>query len=165
MRITDTHIYFWGSIYSNWYICNFKSTEHEFNCSEQYFMYHKAFHFDDNEIAQQILLEKNPRKQKEFGKKVKNYSDEEWSKHRYTVMCCALILKFKQNPDLMEQLLNTGNKIFVEASPYDCVWGVGLAEDNDLILDEKNWRGQNLLGKALCETREYFRKQNGEVTQ
>jgi predicted NAD-dependent protein-ADP-ribosyltransferase YbiA (DUF1768 family) len=31
----------------------------------------------------------------------------------------------------------------------DKIYGVGLSEDNDLILDEKNWRGQNLLGKTL----------------
>ena len=28
------------------------------------------------------------------------------------------------------------------------------------ILDEKNWRGQNLLGKALMEVREYFKNLN-----
>jgi hypothetical protein len=38
---------------------------------------------------------------------------------------------------------------FVEASPVDKIWGVGLAEDDPLIYDKANWLGQNLLGKAL----------------
>ncbi len=44
-------------------------------------------------------------------------------------------------------------KKFCEASPIDIVWGVGLGEDDPLIDDESNWRGQNLLGKALDEVR------------
>lgn len=53
---------------------------------------------------------------------------------------------------LLKKLLENSN--FVEASPYDKVWGVGLAEENPLILDEKNWRGENLLGKVLDKVKE-----------
>jgi len=51
-------------------------------------------------------------------------------------------------------LLMTGSKILVEASPEDCIWGVGLEENDPLILDEANWKGQNLLGKALMKVRD-----------
>lgn len=30
---------------------------------------------------------------------------------------------------------------------------------SDEILDRNNWRGRNLLGKALMEVREYYRNQ------
>jgi len=34
------------------------------------------------------------------------------------------------------------------------VWGVGLSEDDNKILDPKNWVGENLLGKILVDVRE-----------
>ena len=65
------------------------------------------------------------------------------------------VLKSKfQIPELKEALLRTGDRIIVEASPYDKIWGVGLEENDPRILNEKNWRGQNLLGKALIEVRQ-----------
>ena len=50
------------------------------------------------------------------------------------------------------------NLILVEGSPVDPIWGVGLHFDDDLILDEKNWKGQNLLGKCLMQARKKLLK-------
>jgi len=61
--------------------------------------------------------------------------------------------KFGSNPYLKDILLSTGNKTIVEASPFDTIWGIGLHWKDDKVLDEKNWNGQNLLGKALMEVR------------
>lgn len=67
------------------------------------------------------------------------------------------ILKIKfQNPILKEILLRTGNLELVEGSSYDAIWGVKLDWMSDEILDRNNWRGSNLLGKALMEVREYY---------
>jgi ribA/ribD-fused uncharacterized protein len=60
------------------------------------------------------------------------------------------------NKNLKEKLLETGDKILVEASPIDLIWGVGLHEDDDKILDEANWKGENRLGKVLMKVRDYF---------
>lgn len=54
-------------------------------------------------------------------------------------------------------LLDTGDRVIVEGSPYDPIWGVKLAWDSNEILDERNWKGSNLLGKALMEVREYYK--------
>jgi ribA/ribD-fused uncharacterized protein len=154
MRITDRHIFFWSSIYSNWHPCEFTVDGITFNCSEQYFMYKKALHFNDNENANKILLESHPREQKKLGKKVRNFNTDEWDLASYEIMVEAVYEKFNQNDDLKHQLLKTGDKVLVEASPYDIIWGIGMSEEDDMILDEKNWKGKNLLGKALCEVRE-----------
>jgi ribA/ribD-fused uncharacterized protein len=45
-------------------------------------------------------------------------------------------------------------KHFVESSPIDKIWGVGLRENDPMIDDENNWKGTNLLGKALDEVKE-----------
>jgi ribA/ribD-fused uncharacterized protein len=55
---------------------------------------------------------------------------------------------------LKDYLINTGNRIIVEASPVDRIWGVGLAADNPEIIDPNKWNGLNLLGYALMEVRD-----------
>jgi len=52
-------------------------------------------------------------------------------------------------------------KSFVEGSPVDNIWGIGIHED-DASDDTSNWKGQNLLGKALDTVRMRILKQNGE---
>lgn len=51
-------------------------------------------------------------------------------------------------------MLDTAGTTLVEASPYDRIWGIGLAASNPKALDRKMWRGTNWLGQALTEVRE-----------
>ena len=55
--------------------------------------------------------------------------------------------------DLLKQLLATEDKVLVEGSPFDKIWGVGLIYDCEEIVDEENWKGLNLLGKVLMRVR------------
>lgn len=161
MRVTDKHIFFWGEFPSNWYKCHFtvkhEGKELEFFNSEQYFMWMKAITFCDDETAEKILKKgHNPKTAKALGREVKNYDDKKWDEIRYEVMVDANRYKYSQSEELKELLLNPefDGKHFVEASKYDRIWGVGMGECDPLIDDEKNWKGQNLLGKALDEVRE-----------
>ena len=78
-----------------------------------------------------------------------------WECVRYGFMVYANYLKYSQNPDLAQKLLSTKDKVLVEASPSDLVWGIGLGENQDISIldDEKNWRGRNLLGESLMRVR------------
>ena len=150
MRIENNTIYFYGSSepFSNQYKCDFKIGNVTFNCSEQALMYSKALYFKDTETAEKILKTKNPRKQKELGRQVSNYEDKMWSDVRQNIM--TEILKHKFNSEALKYLKEKYKEYeFVEASPYDKIWGVGLDENNEKILDENNWLGQNLLGKCI----------------
>lgn len=155
----DTHLFFWGSIYSQWHKCKFtdKHINVTFNSTEQYMMWHKAMYFSDSEVALKILSEKDPKEQKALGRLVKGYDDASWSKIRLGVVTDGNYLKFSQNKVLRDELLSTGDKVIVEGSPYDKIWGVGLQFDDERIEDEKNWNGENLLGKALMEVRSKLR--------
>ncbi|MGN6416091.1 MAG: NADAR domain-containing protein [Pseudobacter sp.] len=64
--------------------------------------------------------------------------------------------QFGQHPALRDFLLSTGSRILVEASPVDQIWGIGMAQDHKEIADPHAWRGPNLLGFALMETRGYL---------
>ena len=64
------------------------------------------------------------------------------------------MLKFSQNDKLLEYMLNTKNKILVEASPYDRIWGIGMKFNDPRALTPSEWNGLNLLGKCLMKVRQ-----------
>lgn len=122
-------------------------------------MWAKAVFFRDWTVATDIAaVDPEPRNAaftcKMLGREVKPYDDLVWRNARYDIMLDVLREKFRQNPELMEQLLATGDLILVEASQSDTIWGVGLAADHPDITNPSKWRGQNLLGKALMFIRD-----------
>jgi ribA/ribD-fused uncharacterized protein len=123
-----------------------------YNSAEQYMMAQKALVFGDTQIHNEIMTTRNPRDQKAWGRKVRNYEDKVWSEKRYEVVIEATRLKFKDS-ELRKELLSTGDKVLVEASPEDPIWGIGLHFNDDDVLDEAKWKGQNLLGKAIMVIR------------
>lgn len=80
---------------------------------------------------------------------------EHFSEGLAAVVNDDVVAKFSQNDDLKQLLLSPEyeGRGFVEASPYDKVWGVRMYESNPDIDDESKWKGLNLLGKVLDETR------------
>lgn len=154
MVIKNGYCFFWKAKIANWHMCNFEmvcldNIKRTFNSSEQAFMYLKAEKFNDKFHASMILSETNQRVIKDLGRAVIGYDDSIWNSFREEAMFRACYAKFSTNTKEKEELLKYKDLKFVEASPFDCIWGVGLAEDNPLIEDEKNWRGLNLLGKCL----------------
>jgi len=151
---TDKYVFFWGGPFSNWYPCEYEYLGQKFNCSEQQFIATKATFFKDDEALKIIMETDDPSVQKRAGRLVKNYDDGEWSRIRYLAMELSVLGKFSQNLDLQRILLQTKDKVIVEASPYDRIFGIGLGVDHPDILDESKWQGENLLGKALMSVRE-----------
>lgn len=151
---TDKYVFFYGGPFSNWYPCEYEYLGQKFNCSEQQFIATKASYFKDDDAFKIIMGTDDPAVQKHAGRLVRNYDDLEWARVRYLAMEISVLGKFSQNVDLQKILLRTRNKIIVEASPTDCVWGIGLSVTHPDILDECQWQGSNLLGKALMSVRE-----------
>lgn len=160
-------IFFWGhttkpgkikkSCLSQWYNCNFEEDGVLYHTSEQYMMSQKALLFGDAETFGKIMASDDPRDYKAMGREVKNFKPETWDAKKYEIVLAGNILKFSQNRELKNFLLETGDKVLAEASPYDGVWGVCRAMDDPLIADPNNWNGENLLGFALMETRDILR--------
>lgn len=158
---TKTDIFFYGlkdefAYMSNFYKTNFVDENGiNFNCSEQYFMYRKCLTFEptNKSLIKEILKETSATKVKKLGRKVKNYDDDIWSKLRYGIMVEALRLKFSQNEDIKQKLINTGGKTLYEASKYDKIWGIGFYAVKAINIDKKLY-GTNLLGKALMQVRD-----------
>ena len=162
-------VFFWGhtdrgegltkACLSQWFPCSFVVDGQYYNCAEQYMMAEKARIFGDEEIRQQILAEYSQMAMKKLGRKVKNYDDAVWKNVRFDVVVKGNLAKFSQNEKLRSFLISTDDKVLVEASPKDEVWGIGLDEHSSEASNPWKWKGTNLLGFALMEVRDKLRKQ------
>lgn len=154
------HVAFWGSELSNFYPCNFELDGHVWRSSEQYFMAKKAEFFKDNNAFTKILNSKQAQEAKKIGREVENYDDKKWSDVREEIMYKGVYAKFSQNQDLLDFLFSPAfdGKTFVEGSPIDKIWGVGIIYKDPNIDIEQNWKGQNLLGKILDRVKSELKK-------
>lgn len=145
-------VFFWGGPFSQWYKCIITIDGIVYNCTEQYMMAMKALYFGDYEALAKIMKAKDPRTQKDIGRKVKNFNPIAWNKVAQDFVYRANLAKFS-DPKLKQLLLNTDDKEIAEASPLDCVWGIGLSEDDPACVNKSQWRGTNWLGQILMKVR------------
>ncbi|EIO9131567.1 NADAR family protein [Listeria monocytogenes] len=159
------YIFFWGhqpaedgkiskSCFSQWWICSFKVDGVEYNCAEQFMMAEKAKLFNDMEMREEILAAKHPKQAKDFGRLISGFQEDIWLKNRFNIVMRANQAKFSQNEELKKFLMQTKNRILVEASPVDKIWGIGMAADNKNVENPLYWKGLNLLGFALMAVRD-----------
>ena len=160
----DDFVFFWGHedrgkgltkvCLSQWYQCPFVVEGQYYNCTEQYMMAEKARIFGDVAIRAKILAASDPSVIKKLGRLVSNFDAEVWDEKCIEVVYNGNLNKFGQNKKLKEYLLSTGKSTFVEASPYDKIWGVGKSVDEEDINIPHFWKGENRLGFILMEVRE-----------
>ena len=81
-----------------------------------------------------------------------------WKSARFDVVVKGNLAKFSQNERLKSYLLSTADRIIVEASPKDDVWGIGLEESAIDVINPRKWKGTNLLGFALMEVRDLLKE-------
>ncbi len=129
-------------------------TNHTYNCAEQFMMAGKAYLFDDTEVATMIHNQTNPSRHKNLGRKVNNFDQTVWTKYCTDIVTIGSYLKFTQDTILRKKLMNTGNAVLAEGSPYDKIWGIGLRYDDTNIQYKNKWRGQNKLGNCLMFIRD-----------
>jgi len=158
-------LFFWGhtptkdgtaskACFSQWWEAPFEIDGTIYPTAEHYMMAAKARLFGDEVSAAKIVGCGSPKQAKAFGRGVAGFDDETWTRQRFKIVVAANLAKFSQNPPLREFLLQTGNRVLVEASPVDRIWGIGLAGDDARADKPHEWRGLNLLGFALMEVRE-----------
>lgn len=149
-----------NGVFSQWYRAPIKEDGILFTCCEQYMMYHKALLFKDTETASEILECSNPKDMKALGRKIKNFNQKIWDENKYDIVYQGNYLKFSQNENLHKLLVEKydDNTIFIEASPYDKVWGVGLSKDACMIEYPEDWPGENLLGCIIMHVRKELTK-------
>ncbi len=166
---TLKYIFFWGHshknsedlgkfVFSQWYPSPFKVDNIEYKTTEHWMMANKASLFGDTEIFKKIIVADKPGEVKELGRQIRNFDEIKWNAKKYEIVKNGNIHKFNQNKKLTEYLLGTSDRIIVEASPVDMIWGIGLPQDSPMIDNHYTWRGLNLLGFALMEVRDFLRR-------
>lgn len=160
-------LFFWGhhksdeikqTCFSQWYDLPFTSGNYIYPTAEHWMMAQKALQSIDFESFYKILGAKTPKEAKELGRSVKNFNSGVWDSVKLDIVKHGNILKFEQNPKLLEYLLSTRGKILVEASPYDKIWGIGLQAKDSWALNPNKWQGENLLGFVLMDIRDNYYK-------
>lgn len=161
-------LHFWGhtprrdgslgpSCFSQWWPSPFTVDGVEYATAEHWMMASKARLFGDAEAERAALEATSPAVAKKAGRLVRGYDDAVWERERYGIVVAGSVHKFRSDAALREYLLSTGDRVLVEASPLDRIWGIGLAADAPAADDPSRWRGLNLLGFALMDAREALR--------
>lgn len=145
-------------------VINFYSTKDQYGCfsnfsrhpfeldgkqwltTEHYFQAQK---FPGNEAYQEkIRLEKSPMVAARLGRSRAQPIRPDWEQVKDELMKAALLAKFRQNKDIREILLSTGDAQLVEHTKNDRYWG-----------DGGDGSGKNKLGLLLMEIREKLRQE------
>ena len=165
------YLFFWGhrprrdgristSVFSQWWEGHpFEEHGVQYTSAEHYMMAGKASLFQDDEMLEKIIQARSPAEAKKLGRQVRNFDGQIWDQHSREIVVQGNYLKFSQHPELSEFLLNTGNRIIVEASPRDRIWGIGMGKDNPAASFPSRWRGKNYLGFCLMEVRDKLMKE------
>lgn len=150
------------SCLSQWWPSAFTVGDVRYATAEHWMMAGKARLFGDAEAERAALRAGSPAAAKKAGRLVRGFDETVWQRERFALVVEGSVHKFGSDPALRAYLLGTGNRVLVEASPVDRIWGIGLAADDERALDPARWRGLNLLGFALMEARERLREGNAE---
>jgi ribA/ribD-fused uncharacterized protein len=161
----NKYTFFWrdASPFSQWHKKGFTIDGVHFKTAEHYMMWKKAMLFGDTDSAEKVLKAGHPSDAKKLGRAVKGFIREEWEANCKRFVYDGNYAKFTQNEDLRKKLMETGDTLLVEASPYDAIWGIGMDEATAKKTPANQWPGTNWLGEVLTELRENLKKNTQDV--
>ncbi|WP_107091355.1 NADAR family protein [Streptomyces sp. SCSIO 75703] len=142
---------------SQWWPAPFTVDGIGYATAEHWMMAAKARLFADAEAERRVLAAGHPGEAKKAGRLVRGFDQGVWERERFGIVVEGSVHKFGADPGLRGFLLDTGDRVLVEASPVDRIWGIGLAPDDEAALDPARWRGANVLGFALMAARSRLR--------
>ena len=138
---------------SQWQYSPFTLNGKRFATAEQFVMYSKAEIFGDTGVASAIMNSYtiHPAQHRRMGRSVRNFEEDVWSHMSLSVAVIANLCKFTHSDEMRNMLMRTNERMIVEASPFDSIWGIGYTAESALA-NRSRW-GQNKLGEALMIVR------------
>jgi len=122
---------------SQWYPAPFRGPGGKYATAEHWMMAGKARLFGDDEAARQILRSDDPNIAKKIGRKVKDFDDTVWKKHRYEIVVEGSVLKFGKNRHTPI--------ISARHERQDTGWGKPDGYD----LGDRRWKGRSACNSAF----------------
>ena len=161
--------------FSQWYQGEpFSVNGRSYITAEQYMMSEKALLFNDLYHYGLIMEESSPKRCKDLGRLVSGFDSNTWDNALREIIFHGNLGKFQSDITFVDALLDTDNAVLVEASPYDGIYGAGLAEsdllnpDGTLKVMPEKWKNPkdgtqatNHLGFVLMGIRDLFRQLMG----
>lgn len=158
------YVFFWGhtpadrgsvgkECLSQWYPAELTVDGARYATAEHFMMASKARLFGDTETEARVLAAGHPNEAKQLGRQVRGFDEAAWVDARFQLIVRGNVAKFGQNERLRDFLVGTGQRVLVEASPQDRIWGIGLTADDPRAGNPAKWLSLNLLGFALMEAR------------
>ncbi|MCB9946499.1 MAG: NADAR family protein [Rhodospirillaceae bacterium] len=143
-----TTIYFYGK--TDDYGCFANTSDHGFTVDGRYWRsvehFYQAHKFADPAWTERIRQARTVREARALGQSRKVLIRADWDSARDAVMVTAVKAKIAAHPEVRRTLLETGEALLVEASPYDHYWGCGA-----------DGTGANRLGQILMQIRSELR--------
>ena len=150
----ETYIAFYGRFcpLSNFFPVSFVIDGVTYSCLEQFYQERKAKFASRRDIAEQILLAKDPVAMKRLGDQLK-MTDSAWQESQAVkVMRKGLEMKFSK-PFFKSFLEKTEHRTLIEANKFDKYWSSGISATDPRITNSNSWPGQNILGGLLMDLR------------
>ena len=161
--LSPRFLFFWGHtpkatsvgpwVLSNWFASPFTIDGVTYATNEHWMMAEKARLFGDHVALARVLRADTPGEAKAIGREVRGYDDDVWGAARFDIVARGCEAKFASDEALHDYLVRTGDRVLVEASPRDRIWGIGMSASHPDATDPRKWRGENLLGFALMKAR------------
>lgn len=159
-----TYLFFWGhrektlsvadkSCFSQWYTRGFWIEEVYYPTAEHYMMVQKARLFEPSRM-EMVLNAKTTEEVKLLGRSIRNFDEQIWFDKSFEFVVEANMAKFSQHEDLKKFLFSTGDRVIVEASVNDKIWGIGILGEDKRASNPLEWNGLNKLGFVLMVVRE-----------
>jgi len=152
--------------FSNWFQSGFTYAGIQYHCVEQYMMAQKVALGQRYDLCEKIMKTDDPEKIKKLGGKdcFTEFASIKaiWDKHCRHIVKRGVRAKFMQNPEILKELLATGDALLAECAGQDKIWGIGINLHNPDWKNVKNWNGSNYLGQILMEVREELGKELNE---
>jgi len=169
---------------SNFYYAPFAVNGHTYPTVEHYYEACKVFALVGSDYARSLKNIQDPGQVKQYSKKFtshlgKRHIDQWRHSDGVLVIKVAMTEKFRQNREIAEQLLRTGDNILVQCNKFDSLWAVGMEEEDfstwltendgailkvptkvgpDTMAHFPNMgKGKNLLGHVIMSVRDQLR--------
>ena len=158
-RSNDKVVVF-GGLYSNFHpLSNFYRSpimfrNQKYQTLEQAYQHTKALLFKDDDTAVSILAADSPSEAKKLSYNIKGFNLDIWNAKRHDLMLQLVQAKFQQNPNLADELRNTGKKKQFQylGSISTLLMGYPSYIERD-ILNKQQWTSQSKLGEILMAVR------------